>query len=262
VIALLLALAAETGASGDGRASMAVDRPVSLVIRSNAAAVEVVRSPSGALAVSAPGQKIRLLVAGGDRVEVEFGGKRQLHHGTVKVELPRGSALDAGAISGQISVTDVGGPARIRGMSGDVKIAGATEVDAETVDGTVTASAVSGPLRIHTVSGGVVVETSQPASRLDVETASGNVHFRGPCGPGCQLDVDTVSGEVSFALDRKSSLSARVVSTSGKVRDELGLQLRRKTGASEGDFAEGALGAGDGLIECETFSGDVTFSAR
>ena len=67
---------------------------------------------------------------------------------------------------------------------------------------------------------------------------------------------------VRFELDAGSSLAARVVSTSGKIRDEAGLSFHRKAGASEGDFSEGALGKADGLIECETFSGNVTFVSR
>jgi hypothetical protein len=116
-------------------------------------------------------------------------------------------------------------------------------------------------VRIHTVSGGTVITAWQAAPRLELESASGPVDFRGRCGPGCHIDVDTVSGDVVFALDAKSSTTARVVSTSGKVRDERGFALRRRPGGSEGDFSEGSIGGGDGLIECETFSGNITFAS-
>jgi len=264
VILLLVLLAAvDAGghelASGSGSATWAAQRPVRFAVRSYAADIEVAASTSGSVTVSAPGT-VRLVAAGADRVEVEFGGKRQLHDGKIRVSLPRGSALDAGVVSGSVSVAGVGGDARIRGMSGRVSVAGATDVDIETVDGSIELDAVTGAMRVHTVSGGTVVSGAPSAARLELETASGPVEFRGGCGAGCHIDVDSVSGNVVFALDGKSSASARVVSTSGKVRDERGFSLERRPGGSEGDFNEGAIGRGDGLIECETFSGNITFA--
>jgi hypothetical protein len=249
-------------AAGVGSASYLARQPVHFSIHSYAADVEVALSPSGSVLASASGVRLRLIAGGGDRVEVEFGGKRQLHDGKVRVELPRGSAVDAGTVSGSVTVIGVGGDARVRGMSGQVHIRGAAEVDVETVDGNVEVAQASGAVRVHTVSGATAVDASQAAVKLEVETASGPVDFRGPCGAGCHMDIDSVSGEVRFSLDRASSLSARVVSTSGKVSDDLGLALRRKPDSPDGDFSEGALGSGEGLIECETFSGNVTLRPR
>jgi DUF4097 and DUF4098 domain-containing protein YvlB len=264
VIVLFLLLAAVDGggrelASGSGSATWAAQRPIRFAVRSYAADIEVVASATGVLTVSAPGN-VRLVSSGADRVEAEFGGKRQLHDGKIRVGLPRGSAVDAGAVSGSVSVLGVGGEARVRGMSGRVRVAGATDVDVETVDGAVAIEGASGTMRVHTVSGGTVVTAPQGPSRLELETASGPVDFRGACGPGCHIDIDTVSGDVVFGLDVKSSATARVVSTSGKVRDDRGFSLQRRPGGSEGDFSEGAIGRGDGLIECETFSGSITFA--
>jgi hypothetical protein len=255
VILLLVLLAgvdagARELASGPGSATWQAQRPVRFAVRSYAADIEVTPSPTGAVTVSAPGN-VRLVAAGADRVEVEFGGKRQLHDGKIRVSLPKGSALDAGVVSGSVSVVGLGGDARVRGMSGRVRVAGATDVDVETVDGPVELDGVTGTMRVHTVSGGTVVSGAQGASRLEL---------RGGCGAGCHIDVDSVSGDVVFALDGRSSASARVVSTSGKVRDERGFSLQRRPGGSEGDFSEGAIGRGDGLIECETFSGNITFA--
>ena len=262
IVLLALLATADAGrelASGSGSATWAAQRPIRFAVRSYAADIEVVASSTGALTVSAPGN-VRLVSSGGDRVDAEFGGKRQLHDGKIRVALPRGSALDAGAVSGSVSVLGVGGEARVRGMSGRVRVSGATEVDVETVDGAVEIDGATGTMRVHTVSGGTVVTAPANASRLELETASGTVDFRGGCGPGCHIDVDSVSGDVVFALDAKSSATARVVSTSGKVRDDRGFSLQRRPGGSEGDFSEGAIGRGDGLIECETFSGSITFT--
>jgi putative adhesin len=248
-------------AAGRGSASAAVAGAIAFNLRSYAADVEVVASAQDRVSVTVDQQALRvaLLGAGGTRVEAEFGGKRQLHEGRLRVELPRGSSVDISTVEGRISIAGVGGNARIRGMSGEVKIDAAADVDAETVDGAVIVSGATGQVRVHTTSGAIRVEAPDPAARAEVETASGEVSLRGACGRGCHLDVDSVSGDVRFALDRGSSFSASVISTSGKVRDELSLGLRSKR---EAGWAEGHHGNADGLIECETFSGNVDFVAR
>ena len=251
--------------SGSGSASAPMRGPVAFSLRSYAADVDVVASAQPRLAVSVtdkPGMRVALLSTGGDRIEVEFAGKRQLHDGKLRIEVPRGSSIDVSAVSGRVSVSGLGGRVRIRGMSGEVKVAGATEVDVETVDGAVEVSDAAGQVRIHTISGSSAVVASEPASRLELETSSGQVAFRGPCGKGCHLDIDTVSGEVRFALGPESSFAASVISTSGKVHDDLPVGLRAVGGPSEGAWSEGRYGDGDGVIECETFSGDISFAAR
>jgi DUF4097 and DUF4098 domain-containing protein YvlB len=147
-------------------------------------------------------------------------------------------------------------------MSGAVKLSGATEVDVETVDGPIELAEVSGEVRIHTTSGSAAISTAIHSLKVQVETSSGTVDFRGPCGKECHLDVDSVSGEVRFVLDRASSFSVSLISTSGKVRDELGAGLRAKREGAEGEWLEGQYGAGDGLIECETFSAGISFRGR
>ncbi len=248
-------------AAGRGSASAAVAGAIAFNLRSYAADVEVVTSAQDWVTVTVDQAALRvaLLGAGGGRIEAEFGGKRQLHEGRLRMELPRGSSVDISTVGGRVSIAGVGGNARIRGMSGDVKIEAAADVDAETVDGAVMVSGATGQVRVHTTSGAIRVEAADPAARAEVETASGEVSLRGACGRGCHLDVDSVSGDVRFALDRGSSFSASVISTSGKVRDELSLGLRSKR---EAGWAEGHYGNADGLIECETFSGNVDFVAR
>src|SRR5207302_3448072 len=85
LIALLLLLgAADAGArelaSGSGSVTWSAPGPVRFAVRSYAADIEVIPSPSGVVTVTAPG-RVRLLAGGGDRGEVDFGGKRQLHDG-------------------------------------------------------------------------------------------------------------------------------------------------------------------------------------
>jgi DUF4097 and DUF4098 domain-containing protein YvlB len=230
---------------------------VSLSVRTYAADVEVV--PAAHVALTVPGRPDvhpELRALGGNRYEAEFDGKRQLHDGALRVEVPAGSSVDVSTMLGRVTITGVSGPARVRGMSGAVRVAGATDVDIETVDGGIEVEAASGKVRIHTTSG--VTSVSAPSlGEVELETASGAATFRGACGARCHIDVDSVSGEVGFALAADSSFAASVITTSGHVRDTLGLGLKRRE-----SWTEGRLHNGDGAIECETFSGDIAFSPR
>jgi hypothetical protein len=269
VIALLTAalLAAQAGApqlqgrrelaSGAGAVTADVGQ-VALRLRVRAARVEISEGPAGKVTVSTPeARDLRLrLFASGKRVEPEFDGRRQLDSGRLVVQVPKGSAVDVSSVSGDVSIQGLGAEARVRGMSGRVLVAAATDVDVETVDGDIRAVDVAGAVRVHTVSGSTTVSARQPAAKLEVESASGPVDWQGTCGAGCHLDIDTVSGPVTLSFQGDSSFAISYATHQGRLRDELPLSQRPQRKGST--WAEAAFGQGDGLVECETFSGDIT----
>jgi len=225
-----------------------------LMLRTYAASVDVAAGPKLVVTTADSHVHPALRELGGGRVEVEFDGKRQLHDGSVRVEVPAGTAIEISTVLGRVTVTGTGGAARVRGMSGAVSVAGASDVDVETVDGDIDVANAAGKVRIHTTSGKSTV-AAPSLGEVELETASGNAGFRGACGARCHVDVDSVSGEVRFALAPDSSFSASVITTSGHLRDSLGLALHSRESWTEGKFH-----GGDGAIECETFSGGIVFS--
>ena len=261
----LLATAAQTQlATGAGSASARVAGPVKLELRAYAADLEIVASDKLAVTITVegkPGLRIALL-GSGDRIEAQFGGKRQLREGHARIELPRGSSVDLSSVSGSVVVRGLGGEARVRGMSGRVEVSGALQAEVETIDGAVRVVASAGPLRVHTISGAIAIESPTSALQAEVETSSGAFSYRGPCGRGCRVDVDSVSGTLSFALDRSSSFALDFDTHSGKLKDLLGLDAGRTEKRGDDQWRELRFGAGEGAIECETFSGDVSISAH
>jgi DUF4097 and DUF4098 domain-containing protein YvlB len=238
-------------------AALEVTAPVSFSVRTYAADVEVVAGPRVALTVpDKPAAHPAIRTLGGNRYEAEFDGKHQLHEGALRLELPAGSSVDVSTVTGRVRIAGISGPARVRGMSGAVRVAGATDVDVETVDGGIEVEGASGKVRIHTTSG-VAALAAQSFGEVELETASGAATFRGRCGAKCHLDVDSVSGEVRFSLAQDSSFAASVITTSGHLRDELGVRLNRRE-----SWMEGRYQGGDGVVECETFSGDIVFGPR
>ena len=250
-------------AGKNGAAALAVKGPVTFRLRVQSGEVEVVASDKPQIAVSVGGVPVTgdvQLLQFGDRVEAEFNGRRHLNRGKLRVELPKGSNLEFDSASGDVSVQQVGGDVRVRTMSGDVKILGAHNADVESISGDVTVSVTGPRLRLHLVSGTAHATTADPGVQLAFRSASGNLEWNGVCAKGCHLQTETVSGDIKLQPDAsKSSFQLSYASHSGDLRDELKLEVkrapRRKHGM--GGWVEAVYGKGEGVIECDAFSGDV-----
>ena len=248
----------------DGAASLAVKGPVTFRLRAQSGEVEVVPSDKPRIALSIDGVPVTgqvQILQFGDRVEVELNGRRQLRRGRLRVELPKGSNVDFDSTSGDISVQNVGGDVRVRTMSGDVKVQGARNADVESVSGDATVSATGPRLRLHLVSGTALATTADPAVQLAFESASGNLEWTGVCAKGFHLSAQTVSGDIKLQPDpARSSFELSYSSHSGDLRDELKLEVKRapkRKHGGMGGWLEAVYGRGEGVIECDAFSGDL-----
>jgi hypothetical protein len=248
-------------ARGNGSATLAVKGPVTFQMHAQAGEVEVVGTDKQQVSISvgdAPAEEVRLS-AFGDRIEPSFRGRRLLRRGKLHVELPRGSRLDIGTLSGGVSAQRVG-EVRIHTLSGDVKLAGVTKAEVQSISGDVRIDDASGPVRLHLVSGRATVQTSGAAPQLEFQSTSGSLDWGGTCGRDCHLSAETVSGEVRLALDPRSSFELSYTSHSGELRDELNLAVKRaptrKHGMSSG-WMEATFGKGEGVIEADAFSGNL-----
>jgi len=255
----LIAALTNALASGQGSAVASVAGPVSLRLRTVAARVEITASDAPAVRVAlpdSPGRLVRILFAGADRIDVDLGVEPK-SPGRVRIELPRKSRLDLGSAQGAISASGVDGDVRVRTSSGDVSVEGAAAVDVETIDGRVRIGAAQGPLRIHTVSGAIAISSKNPALQLDVETASGQIEWEGACARGCRADVESVSGAVRLKPALPSSFELHFATHSGALRDEGRALAPVEGGRGKHSWRRARLGSGEGVVECETFSGDL-----
>jgi Putative adhesin len=252
-----------------GSATLGVKGPVTFRLRVQAGEAEIVPSDKQQVAVTIHGvpkpRDVQLLQFG-ERVEPRIGGSSQLRHGAIRVELPKGSSLDFSSTSGDLAVENIGGDVRVRTMSGDVKIAGARNADVQSISGDVKVGTTGPRLRLHIVSGNAAVTTVDPAVQLNFESASGNLEWAGVCAKGCYLSTQTVSGQIKLQPDSsKSSFQLSYASHSGDLRDDLNLQVKRapkKKHDGMGGWLEAVYGKGEGVIECDAFSGDVIVSKK
>ncbi|HJZ88264.1 MAG TPA: DUF4097 family beta strand repeat-containing protein [Polyangia bacterium] len=208
-------------------------------------------------------QGMRLVPQGEDRMQVEFDGRSKLRTGDVRVQLPRQSSVDVTTMSGSVSVSGLGGEARVHTIEGDIQIVGCTRVEANAVSGDVKVADARGPVRVRSVAGSARVSmVGGSASQFVFETTSGDLDWTGTCGKGCRIEVCSMSGDVRLNLSRDSSFNLRYKSHSGDLEDGLQMSTLRSKEKHSGSDIETRYGRGEGTIECQSFSGDMEVRGR
>jgi hypothetical protein len=230
--------------------------PIKLRLHAIVGDVEVIAGGDKAITVKAyetGGAHITFREEGGDRVVLLFNDKPKLRCGRLCVEVPAKSSIDISSDTGDLAVRGVSGEVRARSISGDVAVADAGAVDARSISGDVAVKGAQGEVRVETVSGDVVVQTIGAGARVQASTTSGDVAWTGSCGSGCRIEARTLSGDIQLAMAEKSSFALHFMTHGGEVRDEFKLNMAE----NKSDSMNARYGSGDGLVEAQTFSGDL-----
>jgi DUF4097 and DUF4098 domain-containing protein YvlB len=234
---------------------------VKLRLRAASANIDVVQGPAQKVSVRLKGAaagQVRLQVAGDNRVEAVLDPRAE-HCGHICITVPAYSDVDVSTRSGDVTVSGVGGEARLRTAGGNVHVAGARSLDTRSVVGDVIVEDVSGEVRIQTVSGDARVKPKPGTPpRVSFTSASGDLRLDGTCGPGCRVEARTLSGDVALALTPASSFALHYLSDSGELADDFGLGYRGR--ASRDVNVRARAGDGAGVIEALTMSGDLSVS--
>ena len=206
----------------------------------------------------------------GDRVEVALSSKSGWPHlpfgidGKLHIEVPAGSHVELTSASGDLSVSDTGGNVRLRTASGEVRLRKIASVEVMAVSGDVVVENASGEVRLRTVSGDAkVTQNGSDGSKLEYGTTSGDLDWSGSCRGGCRIEARSTSGDVKLRLAADASFDLRYVTHSGDVSDDLKMQLVEQSESHRGGGALHArYGKGEGLIEVQSFSGDLQVSRK
>ncbi len=217
----------------------------------------------------------------GDKITIKVKVPKRSSRGIdtdLHVSVPENSSIDIGAVSADITVSDVRGEQRLHSVSGDVitesagadvtaeTVSGDVEVSGDSKDGETTASTVSGDVTLfrvagtvngQSVSGDVVVDQGS-FSRVDLGTVNGELVFHAALRKGGKLHAETVNGDVDVELVGPVSARIDISTFNGKIRNCFGPEAERTSKYSPGwnlDFTEGD---GDGRIDISTMNGGVT----
>jgi len=204
------------------------------------------------------------LVQSGDRVEVQLSSKTGWPHvpagidGKLRIEVPSGTHVELTSASGDIAVRDTNGNVRLRTASGEVKLRKVAGVEVMAVSGDVVVENASGEVRLRTVSGDAQV-TQWGSSKLEYGTTSGDLDWTGKCGAGCRIEARSTSGDIKLRMTPDSSFDLRYVSHSGDATDDLKMQTleQNESHHGSGGSLHARYGKGEGLVEAQTFSGDL-----
>ena len=201
----------------------------------------------------------------GDRVELQLQSKSGWPHmpagidGKLRIEVPQGTHVELTSASGDIAVRDTGGNVRLRTASGEVRLRKVAGVEVMAVSGDVVVENASGEVRLRTVSGDAQVsQNGSGAAKLEYGTTSGDLDWTGACRAGCRIEARSTSGDIKLRMSSDSSFDLRYVTHSGDVTDDLKMQtLEQNEGRHGGGSLHARYGKGEGLIEAQTFSGDL-----
>jgi hypothetical protein len=249
----------DSGPPASRKATLAVTGPVRLKLnlQSGRVSVHATDKKQVEAALSGGSGGVRLSLSG-DRVDVGLSGAGRHREGRVRLEVPRGTALDLETLSADVEVEGTGADVRVHTLSGDVRVSGVAAATLETVSGDIEVDGAKGPVRVHTVSGEAEVsqEGAGGGSQLEFESTSGDLRWSGACGAGCRLDAQTLSGNLRLALAPQSGFELSFSTRSGEVHDGFGLAAGGKQRGRRHGLEAKAAG-GEGRIECDTFSGDL-----
>ncbi len=203
-----------------------------------------------------------------------FGGDNKMSPSTLAVHVPRAASLDVNVISaplvvdglvgGAIKINAISGNARIHArtpalevnsVSGNIELSGhADQASLQTVSGQILAPALGSKAKLQTISGRIQAGGG-PWQKLSLSTVSGDVQLTGGLTAGGDADIDSMSGDVQWRLPAATSATLHASSFSGDLRSDFGTPTQTRHGP--GSSLDTKLGAGNGKIHIETFSGDL-----
>lgn len=199
----------------------------------------------------------------------------------LRVTVPTGVSLDVEAVSADVEVRGVAGAElSVESVSGKVVVdTAAADVEASTVSGDLTLVArsrdvsvesvsgdvelsgtIGGRIEMEAVSGGLRLDSSGSAKHLSASVVSGDIELRTGLQSGGRITAESLSGDLELILPANSSARLSASSFTGTIRADQGKVDTEEHGP--GSSLETQLGSGDGKIELETFSGDLTVRSQ
>jgi len=201
----------------------------------------------------------------------------------LEVKVPKGSTVDVGVVSADISSKGVLGTQRLKTVSGEVTadVAG-EDCEVRSVSGDITVRASGKPmsLRVSSVSGSVdllngagkvdVVTVSgdarvqmSDASEVRGRTTSGDLELNAKLTRDGRVDVEGVSGEITLRLSAPAALSTEIESFSGDINGCLADKVERVSKYGPGVRLNlRAVESGGPRVRAKTLSGDIDICDR
>ncbi|MEN6561537.1 MAG: DUF4097 family beta strand repeat-containing protein [Acidobacteriota bacterium] len=189
-----------------------------------------------------------------------------------KVWVPEQAGVELRSISGDVEVAPLGGPAKIKSVSGDVRLGGAAGADVDLVSGNlilkdvagdayinavsgdIDASAIKGSVEARTVSGDIKLLDVSGAQTVKAGSTSGDIIYTGAIKEGGRYEFNAHSGDVRMTIPAASSFDLEANTFSGDIESEFEISVSGKISPRE---IRGTVGKGGATLMLKTFSGNI-----
>lgn len=193
------------------------------------------------------------------------------------IRVPKGSSIDVGTVSADISVEGVEGEQELQSVSGDIEaeafstdidigtVSGDVDVEGsgkdmdarlESVSGDVTGEDLRGSIKAESVSGDVEIMQGD-FNRARIETVNGDVLFNAALRAAGKLDVETINGTVDITFIGDVSARFDIETFNGRIRNCFGPEAERTSKYAPGWELSFTEGSGEGRVSIATLNGGL-----
>jgi len=205
---------------------------------------------------------------GGDSIKVSV---------DYKIWVPEKATVEIKSVSGDVQVAPIGGPAKIKCVSGNVGLGGAAGADVDLVSGDLTLAniagdafikAVSGDIGVTGIKGSVEVEAVSGdiellevsgAQTVNAKSVSGNITYNGAIREDGRYEIKAHSGDVRMTIPAASSFDLEANTFSGDIASDFEIKVAGKISPRE---IRGTVGKGGATVILKTFSGNVDLKKK
>lgn len=210
------------------------------------------------------------------RVRTVSGQYRRSGEQRMEVVVPVGTRVEAGSVSGSVSVRGVRGEVEASSVSADVVVENATRrATINSVSGSVRGTAIEGDVRARSVSGdvqladvtgevdaesvsGEITIRDARSSRVSAATVSGEVEYRGTIDRSGTYDFKSHSGDVRLVVPADAAATLTTQTFSGSVRSDFAMTMGPTDSRARNRRMEFTINGGGARISARTFSGTVS----
>lgn len=170
-----------------------------------------------------------------------------------EITVPRALSVELKGMSGNLSVAQTAGAARLLSLSGDIRVKGVTgDVSADSKSGEVELEGCRGNVQAATASGDLLILDHHGRS-LAARSMSGDLSAEVTLEGAGEVTLKSMSGDIRLKLPATSAVQLSAETTSGEVDCSLPLDFSERGNHR----VRGVLNSAEGKVELVTKSGSI-----
>jgi hypothetical protein len=179
------------------------------------------------------------------------------------VELtPGGGSVAVLSASGRVRVAGRAGDISVESLDGNIELTGqGRDARLRTASGTIVARGVLRELHAASVSGPLLVGMEGPVERVDLESVSGEIAFKGDLTRDGTLRAETHGGDIELRLPPDLAATFNLTAYGGGLVNDLVAPELVQPGARKGEW-KFTTGPGGASVTVRTFKGKVVLRAK